>query len=78
LKSLFKVGSKAKGEALAKIREELRNERRQPDEIPKQHVTDFLGINNKAAEYRLDKLIKEKKMASRLLKPNLKLNRWVK
>jgi len=76
--AFYESTGKPKREALARIREELGDEPRQPDEFTKADVGDMLGISYKAAEYRLEKLIKEKKVTSRLLKSNLRLYKWVK
>lgn len=75
--AFYETASGPRKEALAKIREEMGDAPRQPDEFTKQETAELLGISVKAAEYRLDKQEREGKVTSRLLKSNLRLYRWV-
>ena len=75
--AFYDAANQPKREALARIREELGDEPRQPDEFTKADVAEMLGITYKGAEYRLDKLERDGKVTSRLLKSNLRLYRWV-
>jgi predicted ArsR family transcriptional regulator len=64
-KEFFKEMEKPRMDALKRIRAEILIEPQQPDEFTAQEVAEELSISDKAAIYRLNKLVNEGKMTTR-------------